>query len=124
MFSAWMIGMEDEPERCGEICLVEVFGDEVSAESAPIGRGIKAYRDPTLIQEFSAEHRTIDISRTHRYGIDWRPDGVDFFLDGELNRSSTQSPDYPMLLILVFDFPARATSGVQPELVVSLVRGQ
>jgi hypothetical protein len=29
MFSAWMIGLEDEPDRCGEICLVEVFGDAI-----------------------------------------------------------------------------------------------
>ena len=29
MFSAWLIGVEDEPNRSGEICLVEVFGDRV-----------------------------------------------------------------------------------------------
>ena len=30
MFSAWMVGLEDEPDRCGEICIVEVFGDTVT----------------------------------------------------------------------------------------------
>lgn len=28
MFSAWMVGIEDEPDRCGEICLVEFFVDD------------------------------------------------------------------------------------------------
>ena len=28
MFSAWMVGLEVEPDDCGEICLVEVFGDK------------------------------------------------------------------------------------------------
>ncbi|WP_245906326.1 LamG domain-containing protein [Mycolicibacterium palauense] len=36
MFSAWMIGLEDLPSRCGEICLVEVFGSTVrSGPGAP-----------------------------------------------------------------------------------------
>ena len=29
MFSAWLVGLEDVPERSGEICLVEVFGSTV-----------------------------------------------------------------------------------------------
>ena len=27
MASVWMVGLEDEPDRCGEICVFEVFGD-------------------------------------------------------------------------------------------------
>jgi hypothetical protein len=34
MFSAWMVGLEVEPDDCGEICLVEVFGDTL-ADGAP-----------------------------------------------------------------------------------------
>ena len=27
MAAMWLVGFEDEPERCGEVCVVEVFGD-------------------------------------------------------------------------------------------------
>jgi Glycosyl hydrolases family 16 len=124
MFSAWMVGMEDEPDRSGEICLVEVFGDAIKSGSAAVGSGIHPFRDPALVEEFSAEPVTIDVKQSHRYAVDWRPDGVDFFLDGELTRSSTQSPDYPMLLILgVFDFPGQSAPGAVPELVITRVTG-
>ena len=29
MVSLWMVGIEDQPERCGEICVMEVFGDAI-----------------------------------------------------------------------------------------------
>ena len=65
-------------------------------------------------------------------GFEWRtvkptifsPDGVDFLHDGQLMRSSRQSPGYPMMLILgVFDFPGRSPEGFVPELVVKSVIG-
>ena len=137
MFSAWMIGMEDRPERSGEICLVEVFGDTISGDAisgatAASGSGIHPFRDPSLREEFSADRRVIDVGVLHRYGVEWRPDGVDFSVDGEVVRRSAQSPDYPMLLVLaVFDFPDRAVPDravpgqdeVPPELVVRRVTG-
>ena len=72
MFSAWMIGLEDEPDRCGEICVVEVFGDTLTDGGAGIGCGIKAIRDPALTQEFSADWRPIDVSQRHVYAVDWQ----------------------------------------------------
>jgi hypothetical protein len=125
MFSAWMVGLEDRPERCGEICIVEVFGDTLRPRSADVGSGIKAIRDPGLTQEFSAPPTVIDVAQPHVYGVDWRPGGVDFFLDGRRTRTTTQSPGYPMQLILgVFDFPDRpGPDGHEPELVVRAVRG-
>lgn len=124
MFSAWMIGMEDRPERCGEICLVEVFGDTITAGKASVGSGIHAFRDPVLAEEFSAEPRTIDVARWHTYAVDWRADGVDWYIDGERIRSSAQSPGYPLLLILgVFDFPGTSDASLEPSLVVRRVTG-
>jgi len=56
MFSAWMIGLEDEPDRRGEICLIEVFGDAIGEDAGtPVvqhGCGIKEIRDPALTQDF------------------------------------------------------------------------
>ena len=127
MFSAWMVGLEDQPERCGEICLIEVFGDMLENGSAAVGAGIKAIRDPDLEQEFSAERMSVDVARPHTYAIDWYPDRVDFFVDGERIRTAGQAPDYPMQLIIgLFDFPDRARPGApepEPELIVRGVRG-
>ncbi len=126
MFSAWMVGLEDEPDRCGEICLVEVFGDAVDGGRATVGSGIHAFRDARLVEEFSAEPMTIDVMRPHRYAVDWRPDRVEFFVDDRRTRVCAQAPDYPMQLILgVFDFPERRSPGdtAVPELVVHRVSG-
>ena len=124
MFSAWMIGMEDEPWRCGEICIVEVFGETVTPTSCGIGSGIHAFRDPVLTEEFSVEERALDVAQWHTYAVDWRDDGIDWYVDGTQSRSSRQSPGYPMLVILgIFDFPGRSDPNAVPGLSVRRVRG-
>ncbi len=129
MFSAWMVGLEIEPDDCGEICLVEVFGDTLAdGPAAAVGHGIKRIRDPRLREDFVADVRPIDITEPHVYAVDWRPGGVDFLLDGELLRTVPQAPGYPMQLIVgIFDFPRRAAPGREdvptPELVVRRVTG-
>ena len=137
MFSAWMVGLEDRPERCGEICIVEVFGDALSSDAdgrptARYGCGVHAFRDPTLVEDFAAPTVQIDVARTHTYAVSWTADGVDFLLDGDVVRTTAQSPAYPMQLILgVFDFPDRATPAQRdgreppptPALVVERVSG-
>jgi len=127
MFAFWMSGIEDEPHRSGEICVAEVFGDAVDDEGAAVGIGVHRFRDPELVEEFSADRFPLDVSRFHRYGVDWRPDGLTFSIDGEVVRRVRQSPTYPMqLMIGVFDFPAKATGADEPvpELVVSHVIGR
>jgi len=127
MFSAWMVGIEDEPDRCGEICLVEVFGDTIDDHGAAVGSGIHMFRDPRLVEEFSAERMPIDVSVPHRYAVDWRPGRVEFSIDGRRTRFCEQAPGYPMQLILgVFDFPDHPSgaSEVVPELMVHRVSGR
>ena len=130
MFSAWMIGMEDEPERCGEICLVEVFGDSLravpdSSVTAEVGRGVHAFRDPALVEEFAAPRLALDVGAWHRYAVDWRPGGITWSIDGRQVASTSQSPAYPMLLVLaVFDFPGRTTGDHVPTLQVRRVTGR
>jgi beta-glucanase (GH16 family) len=129
MFSAWMVGLEVEPDDCGEICVVEVFGDTLGdGPVAALGHGIKRIRDPRLREDFVADPRPVDITEPHVYAVDWRPGAVDFLLDGELLRTVPQAPAYPMQLIVgVFDFPGRAEPGradvPTPELVVRRVSG-
>jgi hypothetical protein len=121
MASVWMIGLEDEPDRCGELNLFEVFGD------APrhIGCGIKNFRDPELTWEFDAPELDIDISQHHLYAADWQPGRVDFSIDGEHVKTVQQAPAYPMLMIVaVFDFPAKeGPADHVPLLAVDSVRG-
>ena len=132
MFSAWLVGLEDEPERCGEICLVEVFGDTITADGAgrpvaSVGSGLHRFRDPALTEEFSADLYPIDVGQWHRYAVDWRPESVTFAIDGTPTSTLAQAPTYPMQLILgVFDFPDQAGGDEQAtsELVVSSVQGR
>ena len=55
------VGLEDQPERCGEICVVEVFGDAVTGAGAAVGMGVKALHDPSLRQDFAAPVLPIDV---------------------------------------------------------------
>ncbi len=126
MFSAWMVGLEDAPDRCGEICLMEVFGDGAGDGYADVGQGIHRFRDPALTEDFSAVTRDIDIAVQHTYAVHWRPGQVEFTIDGVVTRTADQAPDYPMFLILgLFDFPDRdGPEDHVPQLRVTRVTGR
>ena len=127
MASVWMVGIEDEPRRSGEICLFEVFGDTIDQAGAAVGMGIHPFRDPALHDDFDAPRLAIDVANFHRYVADWRPGRVDFFVDDEHVRTVEQAPDYPMqMMIGVFDFPERPAAaghaGHVPLFVLDYVR--
>jgi Glycosyl hydrolases family 16 len=128
MASVWMVGIEDEPERSGEINLFEVFGDAIENGTAAVGSGIKPLRDPALTDGFGTTPMAIDVAEPHVYTADWRPGRVDFSVDGEHVKTVRQAPDYPMQMeIAVFDFPAHEAAeefaGHVPMLAVDYVRG-
>jgi hypothetical protein len=128
MFAFWLVGIEDRPERSGEICVAEIFGVNVENGSAHVGIGVHAFRDPALTEEFSTVLLDIDVAVDHTYGVVWLPDSLVFTVDGETVRTSGQSPDYPMqLMIGVFDFPGQVNGkeppGV-PEMWVSRISGR
>ena len=128
MFGFWLAGIEDRPERSGEILVAEVFGESIEDGSAAVGMGIRSFRDPDLSGDFSTPRLKIDVSEPHTYAAVWNPVSVEIVVDEMLVRRIDQSPGYPMqLMIGVFDFPARDSSGVWadqvPELVVSSVKG-
>jgi hypothetical protein len=122
MFSAWMVGMEDRPERCGEICVMEVFGEAIRDGSTGVGMGVHAFRDPGLTEEFTTHQLSLDVADWHRYAVDWRADGIRWSVDEVEVARSAQSPPYPMMLILgVFDFPGRSDPRFVPTLDVRRV---
>ena len=100
MVALWMIGFEDEPERSGEICVCEVFGRDMSAETARVGMGIHPWADPTLRDDFEQVALDIDAREPHWYAAEWRPRRVRFFVDEQLVKVVDQAPTYPMQSML------------------------
>ena len=129
MAAVWMVGLEDEPHRCAEICVFEVFGDALEAgASAAVGMGVHPFRDPAITDEFDAPRLPIDVTAFHDYAADWRPGRVDFSVDGEHVKTVEQAPDYPMqMMVAVFDFPAHEQAARWPDhvpaLIVDRIRG-
>jgi len=126
MVALWMIGIEDVPEHSAEICVMEIFGSEVTDASALVGMGVHPFNDPTITDDFAKVPVEFDARDFHDYAVEWTPGGVRFFIDRELVRSTTQSPDYPMQLMLdVFHFPPKdGDAGPYPkQFHVQAVRG-
>jgi hypothetical protein len=129
MASVWMVGLEDEPDRCGEICVFEVFGDAVEpGVSAAVGMGVHPFRDPALTDDFAAPRLELDVTEHHTYTAAWSDGRVDFIVDGTHVRSVGQAPAYPMqMMVAVFDFPAheraRAHADHVPLLAVDRIEG-
>ena len=132
MAALWLSGFEDDEaqERCGELCVFEVFGKDlgpVVEPSAEIGVGIKAFRDPGLTQDFAAPRVAIDVAQTHLYAVEWDADEAVFSVDGVVLRRCARPPTYPLQVMLaVFDFP-RWSGGDDdsdvPRLVVDRIAG-
>jgi hypothetical protein len=126
MASVWLVGVEDEPRRSGEICVCEVFGDAIDPTGPVVGMGIHPFRDPALRDDFGTPRPPIDVTDFHVYAADWRPGRVDFFVDGTHVHAVRQAPDYPMqMMIGVFDFPGKSShtpAGQVPRFVLDYVR--
>jgi hypothetical protein len=134
MVAFWLVGLEDQPDRCAEICVAEMFGDALTrrtpehAATMRVGAGVHPFRDPRVHDDFAVVRVEADIGEFHDYAVDWTADAVSFFVDGRPIRSVDQSPGYPMqAMIAVFDFPDRASESddpdAVPELVIDHVRG-
>jgi len=130
MAALWMSGFEDDDaqERCGELCVFEVFGKDLGPDpSAEVGVGIKAFRDPALTQDFHAPRIRIDVVEPHLYAVEWDADEAVFSVDGVVLRRCPSPPSYPLQLMLgVFDFPEWSVGDddhLVPRLVVDRVAG-
>lgn len=128
MAAFWLCGFEEQPDHCGEICVMEVFGkDVVPGESAEVGVGLKQIRDPNLAQDFAAPRLPIDVAGFHTYAVDWNAQEAVFSVDGNEVRRCPAPPAYPLqMMVAVFDFPewsAGDDDRLVPELVVDEVKG-
>ena len=132
MAALWMSGFEDDDaqEKCGELCVFEIFGNALgpaSDPSAEVGVGIKAFRDPALTQDSAAPRLPIDVVEPHLYAVDWDAAQAVFTVDGVVVRRCPHPPTYPLQLMLaVFDFPQASVGDddhLVPRLVVERVAG-
>ena len=128
MAAFWLVGFEDEPQRCGELCVTEVFGRSIEpGRSAEVGMGVHRFRDPGLVEDFEAPRLDVDVDELHRYAVTWDREVAVFSLDGQEVRRCRRPPAYPMQMELaVFDFPEWSTGAddhLVPELVVDWIRG-
>jgi hypothetical protein len=127
MVAFWMIGYEDEPTPSAEICVCEIFGRDVTADSAMVGVGVHPFADPRIADEFTRLRVPIDARERHLYAAEWTPEGVLFLMDGEPVKSVAQSPGYPMqLMVSIYEFPGGAGGPSKPYpkgFIVESIRG-
>lgn len=126
MAALWLSGFEDQPEDSGELCVVEVFGRSMEADSAEVGVGVKALHDPRLHEDFVAPRLPIDVREHHTYSVTWGDGRSVFAVDGEQVHTTPQSPSYPLqVMVAVFDFPDwsdGSDDAYVPELVVDVIQ--
>ncbi|MEV8377188.1 glycoside hydrolase family 16 protein [Kribbella sp. NPDC056861] len=126
MAALWLVGLEDTPERCAEICVTEMFGKSVVAgESVEVGMGLHTFRDPSVPEDFQAPRLALDPTDFHLYAVDWSPTRADFYVDNLLVRSCQSPPKYPMQLMLAtFDFPSEeGPADHVPSFTIDYIRG-
>lgn len=106
MVALWMIGFEEQPEQSAEICICEIFGSGVTAETSRIGYGVHPFNDPAITDEFYQEDMKIYAGNYHIYAAEWAPAYVDFYVDNVKTRRVRQSPVYPMQFMLsIYELP-------------------
>ena len=107
MLALWLVGLEDgAPERSGELCVAELFGDAMGPERSGVRMGVKAHRDPRLHDDMTEELLELDASQWHRYGVAWSAEGADFLVDDRIVRSVDQPiGDELQLMVDLFEFP-------------------
>lgn len=109
MVAFWPIGFEDRPEDSGEICICEIFGNELDDAGGWVGVGVKPQRDPRLELDFEKIRVEGDLTDFHDYAVEWDARRIRFFIDGRWVKTVTQSIDYPVQLMLdVYELPTES----------------
>lgn len=97
----WMIGAENFRNQQAEIDIFEILGPEVGPKWSKVRAGVHPWGDPEIRRETLYYHVKADLeSDFHTYGFLWEPEGMKFYFDGKLVRTSKQSPNYKMLTLL------------------------
>lgn len=105
MAAVWLVGVEDEPHRSGEICVAEVFGRDVAPGRALVGTGVHPFGDSDLVDDVAQVPVEVDVTEPHEWAVRWTAGRVETFVDGRPLRVVDQAPDYPVqLMVGLYDF--------------------
>lgn len=108
----WMIGFEAEPQESAEICIMEIKGQNIQGGQSINGFGLRAFADDTLKDEFFEEPFDFDATTFHIYAAEWRPNGIDFYIDNKKVKNIKQSPAYEMQFMLnIYEVPVESALG-------------
>lgn len=87
--AAWMKPVKIDKNRYGEIDIVEMFGDQGLAQQT-------VHNHITTIlkrgRQFNTNKR-IPLNKWHVYGLEWTPEYLAFYIDGELTKTFYKSKD-------------------------------
>lgn len=125
LVALWLIGFESEPANSAEICVMEIFGNEIEDDRALVGVGVKAHYDPRVEDDFSKVIVEADVCDWHTYSVEWTPSGITFYFDDVYLKTLKQAINYPMQLMLnIYEFSREEGAGAYPkEFAVDWVRG-
>ena len=60
MLAFWLVGFAGTPERSGELCVCELFGDRIGRDRSRVNIGIKAHQDPRLQDDLEEAELDLD----------------------------------------------------------------
>ena len=114
----WLIGTEDDNTKTkqnGEIDVLETFFDNPGVFHPKV----HAWDDPNL-NEWSSEVNLKGFSKKyvdefHTYAMDWRPEGITFYVDGKEVAQTEESPQYRMCMILSMYINSDFSGWDEPE---------
>jgi hypothetical protein len=107
MLAFWLVGFkETSPQDCGEVCVVELYGDAIGPDRSRVRLGIKAHQDPRLHEDVTDLWLDMDATQEHTYAADWDAQRTRFYVDDALVHTVEQGMAYPLqLMIDLFEFP-------------------
>lgn len=101
MVALYLIGFEAQPHESGEICILEVFGNDLGHTKM----GIHRWHDPALPEDTEKIPIGGDATQWHEYAARWEPGRTEFYIDGSLAKAIDAAPGYPMQLMLdIYEF--------------------
>ena len=118
----WLIGTEDDntsdgtkTTQNGEIDVLETFFDNPGVFHPKVHAW-----DDTNLNEWSSEVNLKGLSRNyvnefHTYAMDWRPEGITFYVDGKEVAQTEESPQYRMCMILSMYINSDFSGWDEPE---------
>lgn len=97
----WMIGDQSTSDKAAEIDIFEILGKDIGEKSSKVWVTIHPWLDKNIKRQSLNYYVDTDISEDfHTYGFEWSENGMKWYFDGKLVRSTNQSPNYKMYTLL------------------------